>query len=458
MFRREPSNSVPLHHRWLRFSLRTILVVVTVFGVWLGVKVDQARRQKRAIESLSALGAQFWFEHQRTSNGGFDGRIELHVPAWARELCGDDFFQTVRGVYVRRRPGEKVDQPRQITDEDLKYLADLPHLEVLQIVSAPISDVGLAHVVYPERLREVTLSNTNIANAFLRRLRAAKRLESLWLDNTRVTDDGLTELYGITSLRRLSLSGTQSGDRGLAVFSKCRRLESLKLGTKVTNDGFQCFETLERIKGLSGNAHISGEAFRGFRMPKVDEVYLSNSAVSDDNLPPLVQSLRGVRVLNLGECAITDRGLQHLKELGKTQILLLSNTRIQGRELQQLSSLSGLAMLVLSGCPLDDADLKGLEPLYTGAAPGGNLTLNNTPVSDDDLAKLSGFANLLYLGLAQTKVTDRGLPHVYSLKKLLRIDLRSTRVTTEGVRKLQQANPGLKVAWNADPQPPGWRR
>jgi hypothetical protein len=458
MFTRERSTSAPPGCRWLRFSLRTLLVLVTVFGVWLGVKVDQARRQKRAVENLSALGARFWFEHQRTSDGGFDGRIELHVPAWARELCGDDFFQNVRGIYVRRRPGENVDQPRQITDEDLKCLADLPQLEILQIVSAPISDAGLAHVVYPERLTNVSLSNTNIGDGFLRQLRAAKRLESLWLDNTRVTDDGLAELHGITSLRRLSLSGTETGDRGLAVFRQCRRLESLKPGTKVTNAGIQSFETLQSIKGLSGSGRISGEAFRGFRMPKVDEVYLANSAVSDDNLPPLVQSLRDVRVLNLSGCAITDRGLQHLNELGKTQILLLSNTEIQGRELQQLSSLSGLAMLVLSGCALDGPDLKGLEPLYSGMAPGGNLTLDNTPVSDDDLAKVSGFANLLYLGVAHTQVTDRGLPHIYLLKKLLRFDLRGTRVTAEGVEKLKQAIRGLKVAWDEDPAPMGWRR
>jgi hypothetical protein len=32
-------------------------VLVTVFGVWLGIKVDQARRQKRAVEALQALGA-----------------------------------------------------------------------------------------------------------------------------------------------------------------------------------------------------------------------------------------------------------------------------------------------------------------------------------------------------------------------------------------------------------------
>jgi hypothetical protein len=34
---------------FLRFSLRAMLVVLTVFGVWLGVQVNRANEQKRAV-------------------------------------------------------------------------------------------------------------------------------------------------------------------------------------------------------------------------------------------------------------------------------------------------------------------------------------------------------------------------------------------------------------------------
>src|SRR5688572_26162539 len=112
MSTRELSTSVPPRRRWLRFSLRTLLVAVTVLSVWLGVKVDQARRQKRAVETLQALGADIRYEHQRLAEGGFDGRIELDVPEWARELCGDDFFQTVTGVYFFWVGSQDRQQPR----------------------------------------------------------------------------------------------------------------------------------------------------------------------------------------------------------------------------------------------------------------------------------------------------------------------------------------------------------
>jgi len=445
--------------RWFSYSLRTFLIVLTVVCIWLGIKVDQARRQKQAVDTLRAFGAGIWYEHQRTKNGGFDGRIELDVPAWARELCGDDFFQTVTAVYIRRRVGKdgKWTMPRAITDENLNCLADLPQLERLEIENAPITDAGMAHLRHPERLRGIWLDDTNVGDVFIRRLKGAKRLEALWLRNTKVTDAGLIELSGITTLKRLSLIGTRTGDQGLAAFRACRQIEVLTLGRDVTNDGLRQFETLENLESLTANDQITGEAFLGFRLSKADDVSLADSSVSDDNLPPLVQAVRGVRILTLNGCAITDGGLQHLKHLGKTQILFLSKTQIQGRELRHLASLSGIVALILEGCPLDDPDLKSLEPLYTGTAPGGNLTLDKTPITDDDLTKISGFTNLLYLGLSQTNVSDTGMPHLSKLTKLLRIDLRGTRVTADGVKQVKQAIRGLKVAWDEDLQPDGWR-
>ncbi|MGD0382246.1 MAG: hypothetical protein ABSA77_01915 [Thermoguttaceae bacterium] len=49
-----PANLKPQRH-WYQYSLRTLMIVVTLFAVvcsWFAVKMQQARRQREAVEEL----------------------------------------------------------------------------------------------------------------------------------------------------------------------------------------------------------------------------------------------------------------------------------------------------------------------------------------------------------------------------------------------------------------------
>jgi hypothetical protein len=41
--------------RWFRFSLRTLFVVVTVFGCWMGYEVNWIRQRRALLSSSFAL-------------------------------------------------------------------------------------------------------------------------------------------------------------------------------------------------------------------------------------------------------------------------------------------------------------------------------------------------------------------------------------------------------------------
>ena len=43
---------------WIRFSVRTLFLAVTVFGIWFGCLVDRARRQREIVELVSARGGR----------------------------------------------------------------------------------------------------------------------------------------------------------------------------------------------------------------------------------------------------------------------------------------------------------------------------------------------------------------------------------------------------------------
>src|SRR5687768_798002 len=114
-----------LRRRWLRFSLRTFLLVLTALCIWLGVNVNQARRQKEAVAALKALGATVLYAHQRGEGNPifFDPRKELDLPRWLRDLTGDDFFQRVAWLYF----------PNGVTDDGLIHLAPLRGIELLGV-------------------------------------------------------------------------------------------------------------------------------------------------------------------------------------------------------------------------------------------------------------------------------------------------------------------------------------
>jgi hypothetical protein len=53
--------------RWYQFSLRTLLIGVTLVACacsWLAVKMQQARRQKEAVEAIGKAGGAIRYENQ----------------------------------------------------------------------------------------------------------------------------------------------------------------------------------------------------------------------------------------------------------------------------------------------------------------------------------------------------------------------------------------------------------
>jgi hypothetical protein len=124
----------------------------------------------------------------------------------------------VRSVYL---PGPKV------TDADLKYLADLPQIEVLKLDSASkITDAGLKELVGLKRLKDLGLGGTQVTDAGLKYVIKHKGLEKLNLNFTKVTDAGLKDLAGLAKLELLGVSFTSVTPEGVkklqATLPKCK--------------------------------------------------------------------------------------------------------------------------------------------------------------------------------------------------------------------------------------------
>ena len=161
-----------LKRRWYQFSLRTLLVVVTVATVAFGVLVEYRRYRARvnavaAIEKLGGKVTSTYEERERRFDdpGGHDAPLSAVT------------------FYLN------------ITDADLKHLKGLPELKVLDLTNeALITDVGLEHLKGLTNLEHLSLRNTKVTDAGLEHLEGMTKLESLDLRFTKVTDKGVKKL------------------------------------------------------------------------------------------------------------------------------------------------------------------------------------------------------------------------------------------------------------------------
>src|SRR5262245_13877812 len=106
--------------RWLRFSLKTVFVLVTLYCIWLAGVTIRAREQQRAILRIQELHGVVAFAFELDPKGNWHDKPQQFVPAWIRNALGEDYF--------RRAIVASFEQSSNLADDDLRVLANLPYL------------------------------------------------------------------------------------------------------------------------------------------------------------------------------------------------------------------------------------------------------------------------------------------------------------------------------------------
>lgn len=200
------SNAVPPRlRRFLQFNLAAMLLATTVFGVWLGIAVNRARRQREAIAAIERLGGAVLYDYQFDASHTQIPSARLNVPTWFRGNLGEEFYRTPVNIYLgglTLKPG------------DLRALESLTELDWLYLGSCTISDEELVHLEPLKKLRSLDLGGTEISDAGLAHLASLKRLEWLDIQSTAVTDDAVETLKQLPRLTEVYAYGSKISDLG----------------------------------------------------------------------------------------------------------------------------------------------------------------------------------------------------------------------------------------------------
>jgi hypothetical protein len=100
--------------RFLRFSVRGLIVLVLVIGGWLGWIVRSARIQHNAVASIKRAGGTILYER----NMQMDERMWLRdrwvmPPKWLVDRLGIDYFSNVEGVVLRNTATRRLCRTRR---------------------------------------------------------------------------------------------------------------------------------------------------------------------------------------------------------------------------------------------------------------------------------------------------------------------------------------------------------
>jgi hypothetical protein len=364
-----PNSRRPTHRRWFRYSLRTLLVAMTIVSLGIGWWVNSARRQQKAIAQINSLvdlshsrvsvfydyqtagprSILDWGEYYRTT---INKNGESWLPPKVLSSLGQDFFHNVSTVYFSggsfaSTASEGLANGSHPMDESvLKDVGALVRLSDLSI-DFPVTDAGVAHLANLRGLRSLEISNASgLTDESLRILSRLPRLEALRLFGCQFTDHGLAHLSAMRQLKLLNLNELHNEKRdsgftsdGVAQLSKLSNLEALSLSFPTTQsvaDGIGQLAALKRLRMIDLIIPTIADADVRFlpSLPELEEINLARTNISGTCLQDL-GGLRKLRVLLISNTRVSDETIPYLVKLPALEAIYVSRTSITLEALEQ---------------------------------------------------------------------------------------------------------------------------
>jgi hypothetical protein len=117
-----------MHHR-LQFSLRALLVAITVACLWLGWKVERARTRGSAIDAILAVGGKVFYDLGEAGSGIGGPPIEIQA---------DHFWPDARSFPIEIVLPEELDVDGALA----RYLEQ----------AGPVQTVAICHPIHDDAL------------------------------------------------------------------------------------------------------------------------------------------------------------------------------------------------------------------------------------------------------------------------------------------------------------------
>jgi internalin A len=277
--------------RWLRTSVRGLILLVMVIAAGLGWIVRSARIQREAVVAINGVRGGVAYDWEM-SKGRYNPAAKPWAPRRLVELIGIDYFFHVTQV--------RLSSSSSPVDATMAHVGRLSRLQRLYVSYQSLTDSGLGNLAGLTELSRLDLCNTHIGDAGLAHLSGLIELSVLDLGGTRLTDAGIAHLKGLTKLSVLDLRFTQVTDAGLAHLNGLHNLSVLYLSsTRVTDHGLAHLKGLSRLSYLvlRNNAQITDAGLVHLEgLTKLTELNVDGTQVTKNGMRSLQRALPGLKI------------------------------------------------------------------------------------------------------------------------------------------------------------------
>lgn len=362
--------SATSHHRWFQFTIRSVLVLMTVVAVGFGLWVSQFHRRQQALSALRGV-ASLGKPPGMVSIGGpqtirFEyppAAIWLYRQNWLQKIIGCDFFDEPVEITLTAAPSR---HGGRVSDADLRTLRELQTVKRLSLDLTDVGEQGMPYLRGLTNLEQLNVAASKAGDDALANMAKLSKLARLDLSDTLITDTGLPHLANLSSLGYLNLQRTKVTDHGARWLKNLVQLKYLNLnGTALTDDGLEGLPSAPRLKRLN----------------------LNDTAVTDKGLKRLAEC-KSLEVIELRGTKITGKTLRHLRTLPRLSYLNLCNTQINDDDVDALNEMRSLVSVSLLGTRVTE---KGFNRLRTGGS------FANEPVDHRTMDALSETTELDFI-------------------------------------------------------------
>jgi uncharacterized membrane protein HdeD (DUF308 family) len=428
------------HPRWFQFGIAGPALLVTLWCVWLGLKVEQLRGQREAVVRLEASHAALKM-HQLSD---LEDAVKTYLP---KELLAD-----VQGVILSEDGGgdelipdllkcrsvEGIALPFErceFTDRGVRPLGELRKLKKLGMGKTEVTDDSLVALSRNKMLEELIVDSNRVTDIGIHAI-ANCPLGFLDVKSTKITDEGIVALGECDSLYSLTISEAAMTDRGLAAIAKLPQLYSLALlDVEIDGSGFAAIgkqPQLERLIIFNTKLSDEGVALLA-KIASVEALTISNSPLTDGAAEGLKRYYKG-NAITLRNVGLTDNSLIALCSIPSLRTLTMARTNVTGEAVWQLSHFPQILWLDLSGSPITDS---GFAAIVNKLSAPCDLDVNGTQITVAAFRLCRPTSHLIHLSCAQTWITDDAIFECRKFEGLESLHLEWTLVTPRAISAFQ---------------------